>query len=171
MIRNINELSENEKKFLKILLSRGNICDSEISKTTGLSKATVGRIRKNLERNLITEYLPVIELDKAGIEVFATLLFEWKGFPDKELTKKVFSRLSKDPNTIFMANGQGSESLSTVLFLGFTGIAEYHNYFKSFREEYGDSVGKVVTLILPSKEIVKQDFTDLIKKQLGEKNE
>ena len=42
---NIKKLSENERKFLKLVLDKGNISDAEISKKTGVSKSTCSRVR------------------------------------------------------------------------------------------------------------------------------
>jgi len=159
-------LSENEKKFLNRLLQRGNITDVEISKKTGLSKATCSRIRKKLEKTLITEYIPIVDLDKIGVEVFSVLTFKWSAFNDVEMTKKAFSAWEKDPHVIFLANGSGSD-LSTVMFLGFTSIDEYHKYFSEFRKRYGQFAENMTTLLLPSKEIIKNDFTEIIKHVLG----
>ena len=83
MKQSIENFTENEKKFLKLLLEKGNISDAEISKKTGMSKSTCSRIRKKMEKILISEYIPIIELDKVGIEVFLVLLFKWNAF-DKE---------------------------------------------------------------------------------------
>lgn len=170
---NINKLSENETKFLKLILDKGNISDAEISKKTGISKSTCSRIRKKIESSLIKEYLPIIELDEVGIEVFLVNIFKWTAFDNDTLTKKTFDSFDKDPHVIFLANGEGSGGLSTVMFMGFESLDQYHSYFKEFRKKYDKYITNVNTLMLPSKEVIKNDYTEIIKQVLlrGIKNE
>src|SRR3989344_2064103 len=125
MQKSIHNLSNNEKKFLISLLEDGAKTDSKISKETGISKATCSRIRKKLNKILISDYVPIIELDKVGINVFLVLTFQWKAFNNEGLTKKTFNELEKNPSVIFLANGDGSE-ISTVIFMGFKNLEEYH---------------------------------------------
>jgi DNA-binding Lrp family transcriptional regulator len=163
MRQNLTKLSENEKKFLISLLNGGNKTDVEIAKKTGINKSTCSRIRKKLEKDLITDYIPIIELDKVGIDVFVVLMFKWKAFDNEELTKKVFTELKEDPHVIFLASGEGSSQFSTVMFLGFTDIEQYHEYFKQFRKKYDKHTDNVSSLLLPSREVIKTDFTQIIK--------
>ena len=159
---NIN-LTINEKKFLKLILEKGNINDTEIAKKTGMSKSTISRIRKKLEKNLISEYIPIIDLPKVGVDVFLVLTFQWMAFDNDILTKKTFDELKNDPQVIFLANGEGSTS-STVMFIAFQNLDEYHSYLKDFRHRFGKHAVQINTLLLPSKEIIKNDFTEIIKK-------
>jgi len=166
MKQSIENLSENEKKFLKMLLEKGNVSDAEISKKTGMSKATCSRIRKKMEKTLISEYIPIIELDKVGIEVFLVLMFKWNAFDKQDITQKSFEEFEKDPHVIFLANGQGSAGQSTVMFMGFKSLIQYNEYFKTFRRKYDKYIENINSLILPSNEIQKQDYTEIIKKEL-----
>ncbi|MBI2653312.1 Lrp/AsnC family transcriptional regulator [Candidatus Woesearchaeota archaeon] len=166
MKQSIENLTENEKKFLELLLEKGNISDADIAKKTGMSKSTCSRIRKKMEKLLISEYIPIIELDKVGIEVFLVLLFKWNSFDKEDLTKKTFHEFEKDPHVIFLANGQGSAGQSTVMFMGFKSLEQYNEYFKEFRKKYDKYIENVNSLILPSKELIKHDFTEIIKKEL-----
>lgn len=166
MAKSNAKLSEKETKFLICLLDNGNLSDVAIAKKIGASKATCSRIRKKLEKDLISEYIPVVDLDKVGVNVFLVLLFKWNAFHNEELTKKTFKAFDEDPHVIFLANGQGSGGLSTVLFMGFTSLEEYNAYLNEFRKRYDPYVEGLTHLILPSKEIVKHDFTEIIKKVL-----
>lgn len=168
MKQNIKKLSKNEKKFLISLLEDGSKTDVQISREIGVSKSTAYRIRKDLERDkIISEYIPIIDLDKIGVEAFLVLVFQWTSFKDKQLTNKMMNELEKDPHVIFLGNGEGSEGLTTCIFLGFKSLSEYNSYFKNFRRKYEDFLGKTVTLLIPSKEIIKHDFTDMVKYVLG----
>ena len=165
------DLTESEKKFLEIILNRGNVPDSEIAKTTKLSKATVGRIRKKLEGTLVKEYIPIINLHEVGMDVFSILTFQWNAFNDEQITKKSFSEFEKDPRVVFLANGEGSIA-STVMFLAFRDLEEHHLYLKEFRKKHGKHASQISTLTLPSKEVIKHDFTEAIRNIIMEnKNE
>jgi len=166
MQQNIDKLTKNEKKFLICLLDDGSLTDTEISKRIKVNKSTCSRLRKKLEKEFISSYIPIVELDKVGIDIFIVLTFQWRGFYNKELSSRFFSELEKDPHVIFLANGEGS-TLTTVIFLGFKNIGEYHNYFKELRKGYDKYLNGVNYLILPSKEVRKNDFTEIIKHTLG----
>ena len=134
MAKNTIKISENEKKFLKCILDNGNITDTEIAKKTKISKSTCSRIRKKLEKSLISEYIPIIPLDKVGIKVFLVLTFQWTAFDNEQATNKAFSEFKKDPNVVFLASGEGSTS-STVIFIAFEDLESYHAYLKDFRKK------------------------------------
>lgn len=162
MQQNTNNLTENEKKFLLCLLDDGSLTDTKISQKIKVNKSTCSRIRKKLEKEFISGYIPIVDLDKVGIDIFIVLTFQWKEFNNKELTKRFFIDLEKDPHVIFLANGEGA-GITTVVFLGFRNIQEYHNYFKEFRNRYDKYLNNINSLILPSKEVKKNDFTEIIK--------
>ncbi len=168
MAKSITKLSESEKKFLLTILEHGNLTDTEISKKTGLSKSTCSRIRTNLEDDFISEYIPIIDLDKVGIDVFLVLTFQWNAFDNDAVTKETFSKLRKDPNVIFLANGEGSIA-TTVLFVGFQNLEGCNAYLKDFRKTHGKYAQQINTIILPSKEVMKNDFTEIIKSVIGGK--
>jgi DNA-binding Lrp family transcriptional regulator len=163
------KLTKNEKEFVKCILENGNLTDSKISKIVGISNSTCSRIRKKLEKNFISEYIPIIELHKVGINVFLVCTFQWNALNKPLLTKKVFSKIKSDPHVVFFANGEGSAA-NTVLFMAFQNLDNCYAYLKKFREENGKHIQNINTLFLPSKEIIKNDFTDIIKEMLkGEK--
>jgi DNA-binding Lrp family transcriptional regulator len=166
MSKNNQKLSNSEIKFLNVILDKGNVSDTEITKLTGLSKSSCSRIRKKLEKNLISEYIPIIPLEKIGLDVFLVLTFQWNAFDNQEFTKKSFSTFKKNPNVVFLANGEGSSS-STVMFIAFKNLEEYHEFLKKFRRDYGKYALQINTLLLPSKEVIKNDFTEVIKKTIG----
>ena len=171
MGNNVINLSVNEKKFLGCILDNGNITDTEIAKNTKISKSTCSRIRKKLEKSLISEYIPIIPLDKVGINVFLVLTFQWIAFDNNHATKNAFSKFENDPNVVFLANGECS-TVSTVMFIAFEDLDDYHTYIKEFRKNYGKYTDNINVLLLPSKDVIKNDFTEVIKKSLeGKKYE
>ena len=93
-------------------------------------------------------------------------MFKWTAFDNDTLTKKTFESFDKDPHVIFLANGEGSGGLSTVMFMGFENLEQYHSYFKEFRKKYDKYISNIHTLMLPSKEVIKNDYTEIIKQVL-----
>ena len=165
------KLTKNERMFLTTILEDGSKTDAQIARDIDVSKSTAHRIRKELEkREIISEYIPIIDMDKMGVEVFLVLMFQWTEYKNKELTNKMLKELENDPHVIFLGNGEGSEGLTTCVFFGFQNLEEYNTYFKNFRGEYEEYLGKITNLLIPSKEIMKHDFTEMLKSILrGEK--
>ena len=156
------KINKSEKEFLIHLLKDGHKNDAEIAKEVSMSKSSIHRIRQKLENSgVIADYIPIIDLDKIGVNVFFVVMFEWQSFEDEALTKKSFSDIQKDNHVVFFGNGEGSEGHTSVLFLGFRDVYEYTLYFREFRKKYGKSVGHISSFMIPSKEILKNDFTGL----------
>jgi|GEM_PF-1012857 len=168
MKNNFNNLNENETKFLRALLEDGSKTDALISKEIGLSKSTVHRIRKGLqEKKIITDYIPIIDLESMGLSTYVVLMFHWAEFKNKVLTKKMLGELESDYHVIFLGNGEGSEGLTTCVFFGFESLEEYNRYLKKFREKYEDYIRNLVSLLIPNSEILKHDFTDFVKNMIN----
>jgi DNA-binding Lrp family transcriptional regulator len=163
MKQSIIKLSKNEKLFLKSILKDGNKSDAQIARETGMSKATANRIRKDLiNKKVILEFMPIVDLDRMGINLFMVILFRWKGYKDENLTQSMFSDLEKDSHVAFLASGEGS-GFTHILFLGFSDLAQAHVYLNKFRKKYEDEIENMITFFIPSNEIRKQDYTDLIR--------
>jgi len=162
MKQSLIKLNESENKFLIALLRDGHKSDAEIAGEIKMSKSSIHRIREKMEHEgIIADYIPVIDLDKVDINVFFVILFEWQSFEDDVLTGKSFEDIQKDDHIVFFGNGEGSEGHTNVLFMGFRDVYEFNLYFKAFRKKYGRSVGRIMSFMLPSKEILKNDFTGL----------
>ena len=169
MKQSIIKLSKYEKLFLKSVIKNGNKSDAEIARETGMSKATANRIRKDLEkRNIILQYMPLVDLDRMSINIFMIVLFHWKGYKDEKLTQAMINDLEKDLHVAFLASGEGS-GYTHVLFLGFHDLSQAHVYFNKFRMKYENEIENMVSFFIPSNEIRKQDYTDLVKYALEEK--
>jgi len=162
MKQSFNNLTKKEKEFLSAILDKGSVSDAEISKKTGISKPTCSRLRKKLEKNLIEEYIPIIPLDRAGIDIFVVLMLKWNRFNDDKLTRETYEAWENDPRVVFLANGQGNP-YSTIMFLGFRNINEYHEYFSGFQKKHDHNVSNLNSMIFPSKEVIKMDFTEILK--------
>ncbi len=164
MQQSIVKLHSSEIKFLKALFSDGHKTDAEIARETELSKATANRIRKKLEESkILVDYVPVIDLDKFGVQLFAVVLFEWTNFADREATKKMEKEFVETPQVVYFAAGESSSNLHYCAFLGFFDLNDYHEFFDELRHKHGKSLAKIEYFLIPAKRIIKQDFTGLAK--------
>lgn len=167
-------ISENETKFLLSLLSGVNKNDVQIAREIKTSKATVNRIRKRLEKEGILEgSIPLVNLDSFNIELYAVVMFEWKSFSDKKLTIRMEKEFIETPQVVYLSAGESSSNLNYIAMLGFQDLSDYHAFFNEFREKYQKYLGGITTFFIPSKRILKQDYTDLAKFVIkkGEYNE
>ena len=157
------KLTNYEKKFLFALLEDGSKEDATIARETGISKSSVSRIRKKLQSEcVIMDYLPIVDLDRFGIEFYAVVMFAWSDFEEKAAESMV-QEVSKNPNVVYFAGGESSDGLTHVMMIGVKDLSEYQEFLTKFRRKYKDHIGRLFSFFVPSKKIVKQDFTDLVK--------
>ncbi|MBI5046600.1 Lrp/AsnC family transcriptional regulator [Candidatus Micrarchaeota archaeon] len=161
------KLSKSEILFLKALLADGHKNDAKIAREIGISKATASRIRKRLETDeVLIDYMPIINLDGFGINLYAVVLFQWRDFNDGNKTSSMEKEFSETPQVVYLSAGESSTNFNYVAMLGFFDMTDYHAFFNEFRKKYQQSVGKIEVFFIPSKQIIKQDFTDLAKLML-----
>jgi len=163
MKQSSKKLSENDKKFLLSLVSDGHKTDAEISREIHVSKASAGRIRKRLETdNILLDYIPVVNLDIYGINLYAVVSFEWHGSSPAP-AKKMEGEFSRTPQVIYFASGEGPRNMNYLAMLGFSDLLEFHEFLNEFKQKYGGHLGSVETFFIPANKIMKQDFTELVK--------
>ncbi len=114
-------LTKNEKKILGLLLDNSRISDTSLAERVGISSQAIGRIRRQLEEDMIKEYSLKLDNKELGIELFAMLIVSLeKAKPEVE--KKII----EFKNTIsFFKTLRGKEEY--VLVLGFKDIEEMNN--------------------------------------------
>jgi DNA-binding Lrp family transcriptional regulator len=156
MTKTAEDMSENERKFLLALIADGSRTDADIADETGMSKSTANRIRRRFEENgTLREYIPVIDLEQIGVEVFATIILEC----DAPLET---AEIAAIPNVIFL--GETDDFTETyVIFGGFSGFDAYHEFLEDLKDRYRDRVDAFDSRVIPPQRIVKEDFTHLIK--------
>lgn len=164
MKQSLVKLSKSEILFLKALLADGHKTDAQIARDTGLSKPSANRIRKKLEgEKVLDDYIPIIDLEQFGIQLYAVILFEWTAFTDNDATKKMEKEFASTPQVVYFAAGESSNNVHYCSMLGFFDIEDYHAFFSEFRRKYGKSLGHLESFIIPGSKVLKQDFTDLAK--------
>ncbi len=156
MVKHPSEMSENERKFLLTLIEDGSKTDADIAEETGMSKSTANRIRRRFEENgTLREYIPVIDLGHMGVEVFATIILECEKPLDTDEIRDI-------PNVIFL--GETDDFQETyVVFAGFAGFEEYHEFIDAFKDRYREQVASFDSRMIPPGHIQKEDFTHIIK--------
>jgi len=158
---NKDDMTDNEKEFLLSLIEDGSKTDTEIADETGMSKSTANRIRRKFEENgVLAEYIPIVRLESVGIELFATLTLECDG----ELDEKEIARI---PNVIFMGETDSFQE-SYVIFAGFGGFEEYNQFIEDFKAKYQDKVTSFEKNLIAPHNIIKEDFTHVIKHNIKE---
>lgn len=154
-------MSENERKFLLALVEDGSRTDVEIARETGMSKATANRIRNRFEEDgVIHEYLPIVDLEAADVRIYSIMIVELEEAIETD-------GLSENPNVIFLGETDDFQQ-TLVLFTGFKGFNEYHEFIRSFKDEYSDKVENFEKKLISPDKIFKEDFTHLIKHNLKE---
>ena len=163
MKQNSIKLSEIEKKFINSLFQSASSTDSEIAKKIGVSKASVSRIKKKLQKEgVLVAFTPVVDFEKLDITLFATIIFEWKNFSNEKLTKEMEEWLVKNSHTILVSEGESVEGLNYMVYAGFRNIEDYHEYSRDFRKKYEESIGAVKVFFTPIKKILMQDYAKLV---------
>lgn len=159
MRESIGDLSDNEKKFLLALIEDGSRTDADIADETGMSTATANRIRRRFEEDgTLKEYLPIVALEQVGIELYATLTVE--GAEDVDAAE-----VASHPNIIFLGETEDFRR-TLVIFAGFAGFDEYHTFLEDFKDTYREEVDNVEANVIAPQNIVKEDFTHIIKHNL-----
>lgn len=161
MKQSLTNLSKMEISFLRALFD-GNKPDSAIAKKIGVSKASISRIRTKLEKEkILSGFLPVLDLEKLNINLFAIVTFEWTNFKNEKLTQEMESFISKDPHTILFAEGESADGLNYAVYAGFSGLDDYQEYSKSIRKKFENHIKKINVFFIPIKKILVQDYSKL----------
>jgi len=124
------ELTKNEKKVLKILISNSKITDSDIAAQLGISSQAVGKIRKKLESTVIDSYTLNVNYSMLGIHVFALAIARLtrEGMDKGQL--EVENELNNNPNIISIYRIPKVSSTHIIIY-GFADMGELDNFFYS----------------------------------------
>jgi DNA-binding Lrp family transcriptional regulator len=160
MKHNIENLSDNEKKFLTALLEDGSKKDSEIADETGMSKSTANRIRRKFEdEDIIEDYIPIVNLEGAGIEIYSLIQFQVQDNPSLE-------SIVEDPSVIFLGE-TGDYEQEIVIYAGFSDYQSYEKFVEDLRDQEF-KVENFSSKIISSENIHKEDYTHLIQSLIQE---
>lgn len=108
----MDELKSIDHKLLWELLKNSRRSDRELAKALGTSQPTVTRRRANIEKNFIDGYTAIPKWEKIGFEIVAFTLVKArikyvKSEEREALFRKAREWMMKQPNVVFVAEGQG----------------------------------------------------------------
>lgn len=142
MGKSFEDLTDNEKKFLKSVLGEGKKTDTEIAEETDLSVSTVNRIRHSFEdQDIIKDYISVIDLEGVSIQLYSLLTLKL----DEE-------RSAEDLNTqklIFAGKTDEAQPEYTIL-LGHTDYQDYRQTTKKLKDSLKETEEIKTQKLLPN---------------------
>ncbi len=158
-MKEVDDLSANEKKFLISLIEDGSKTDTQIADEAGMSKSTANRIRRRFEDSgIIKEYLPIILLESLGIDLFATITMECEDEIDLD-------EIAAMPNVIFLGETDDFQQ-TVVVFAGFSEFDEYNDFIEEFKDRYREKATDFSNDLIAEGNVIKEDFTHLLKYKL-----
>jgi len=152
---------EIDHKIIAELLKNSKLSDRSLAQKLGVSQPTVSRRRTMLEKTVIDNYTLVPKWDKIGYEILAINFVKIKlAIATDEKYQAVRERgmkwLMKQPNIIMAgaSRGMGMDAFNISLHKSY---AEYDEWFRSFRGEWGDMVDDIQSIMvnLRGGEIIK----------------
>jgi len=161
MKQSIAKLTKTEKKFI-ISLFEGDATDTLIAKRMKVSKASISRIRKKLQKEkVLVDFTPIVDFEKLNVKLFAMVTFDWNNFKDQKITEQMQDFLAKNPHTILLTEGESFDGLNHLLYLGFRDLESYHEYFTQFRKRYGEFIKQLNVFFIPINKIIMHDYGNL----------
>jgi DNA-binding Lrp family transcriptional regulator len=152
-------MKETELRLLAELLKNSKKSDRELSKSLGVSQATVSRTRTKLERNgVIQEYTIMPDFAKLGFELFAITTGWFKVPRDEKTQEKAKAWMKKFPNILFSgrAQGMGKDAIIVSLHEDFT---DYENFMAELKSAWIDAVEDYDSLLISLKGFVAKPFS------------
>jgi DNA-binding Lrp family transcriptional regulator len=98
LLRLVSEMLKNSKKS-----------DRELASILGVSQPTVSRTRARIEKEYIKTYTIIPDFEKLGYQIMAIIFAKTKSQPKvaEDISRKSKDWLTKYPNVIFGASGEG----------------------------------------------------------------
>lgn len=141
---------QNEQTVLKELLKNSRGSDRELAKQLGLSQPTVSRIRARLEKEgFIQTYTVVPDFTRLGYQILAFTFVKLKSFPSRDESRKIAATatewLSKRPNVIFAADGEGLGGKDLIMVSFHKSYAKYSDFMRTFAMDWGKTISAFET--------------------------
>jgi len=130
LLRLVSEMLKNSKKS-----------DRELAGILGVSQPTVSRTRARIEKEYIKTYTIIPDFEKLGYQIMAFTFAKTKAHPDvsAEISRKSKEWVSKRPNVIFGADGEGLGK-DLVLISFHKKYSAYAEFMRSFAMDLGNYV-------------------------------
>ncbi len=144
-----------EQKLLRLLrelLRNSRRSDREIAKLFGSSQPTVSRMRNQLDKKeYIKTYTVIPDFAKLGYEILAFTFAKLKYYPSTDQAKKIVQNaqewVSKRPNVIFAADGEGLGS--DIMMISFhKNYSKYAEFMRTYAMEWGEIISGFQSFIV-----------------------
>ena len=140
----VKEIDNSDKKIIKILKKDSRTSIRSISRETGIRPSTVHqRIKRMTESGVIKQF--TIKLDDEVIGENLTVFILISGAPGKYLDENLF----KAPPVKEVHGITGEYDI--IMKCKFKDLAEFHKFLISFRDKYGKSISKTITMVETAK--------------------
>ncbi len=155
------KLTENEKCTLKLLVKNPLRTNSDIAKELKLTAQGVSKIRKQLyEKGIIKGYELNLDYEKLDLNIHVIALIKIAPSAFKKFRKNELDNVLKSKYAV-----RSYEILETdvthVVKYAFKDIKEYHIYFRSVLDKFGDYVEIKHSFVLSSEGMIKSSTMDL----------
>ena len=139
-----SKLDSKDRAILKMLKEDGRMSIRKIANSTGIRPSTVHQRIKKLESTGVIEKFTVLVNDEILGEQL-TIFILISGTPGKYLDSKIFrSSAVKEVHGI-------TGEYDIIMKCKFKDMAEFHNFLIDFRERYGQSISKTITMVETTK--------------------
>lgn len=143
MVSNI-ELDNKNMKILRILMKDSRASVRKIATETGIRPSTVHqRIKRLVETGVIQQF--TVKIDDSVLGEQLTVFILISGASGKYLDSKLF----RSPAVKEVHGITGEYDL--IMKCKFKDLSEFHNFLISFRERYGKSISKTITMVETTK--------------------
>ena len=128
--------------LLRVMMKNSRLSDRELAKRMRVSQPTVSRIRTQLEKGgYIRSYTVVPDFGKVGYKIIAITFSKVKAYPPTEeangIIQKAREWLSKHPNVIYAADGQGLSGKDVVMISFHKDYDDYTRFIHSYAFDWG----------------------------------
>ena len=154
-------LTKNEKNVLNLLIKNAKLSDTEIAKEINITSQAVGRIRKELEEELIEEYTLKLNLKKLGLNIIAIIRINIENCKEERI--KNIENALKSFSDVFIILKTVSGKRELRYLAGFKNIKELERFMENQRslKEKEDSCLLSEITILSLNGMLKNSMNEL----------
>ena len=140
----VRELDGKDRDILNILTKNSRASVREIARETDIRPSTVHqRIKRLMESGVIKQFTTRLDDEMLGEQLTVFILIN--GAPGKYLDTKLF----KSPAVKEVHGITGEYDI--IMKCKFRDLAEFHKFLISFRDKYGKSINKTITMVETAK--------------------
>lgn len=142
------KLTNREKQVLVELLKDCKTTDQEIARRLKTSRPTIFKIRQRLEKEgIIKGYTPILDFEKLGLEIHATILFKWRDYSKTEELARVIQFIRNLPEVVLFVKGEGVGSKTDLIISLHKNLRDYETFIRKLKYEWKDNVEDVETFL------------------------